>query len=157
MFFEGIVNSEMRLLLCHLLELKLIKLQEVNAKIASFKGQREYTVPPPLRRDKIIAKTKLSYSSAEMLSLALILPLILSHYVTCETSPHYSNFILLMEILACSQGYSFLEDCLIQLASNIKVHNVAFLLLYKKKEGNAITSNWEWLEWLRIFRTTQCT
>ena len=77
--------------------------------------------------------------------------------MTCETSPHYSNFILLMEILACSQGYSFLEDCLIQLASNIKVHTVAFLLLYKKKEGNTITSNWEWLEWLRIFRTTQCT
>ena len=44
-----------------------------------------------------------------------------------------------MEILACSQGYSFLEDCLIQLASNIKVHTVAFLLLYKKKEGNTIT------------------
>lgn len=128
--YEGVLNLECRLLLQKLLEEGVIDIDVINQKIDSFKSFREFTTPPPLIKKQILDESPLSYSSSEMQALITILPLILVEYCSCENDPYYANFILLVQIAASLQCYSFCESDLDILAYLINLHNSAFVLLY---------------------------
>jgi len=134
--YEGILNLECRLLLQKLLEEGIIDIDVINQKIKSFKSFREFTTPPPLIKKQILDETPLSYSSSEMQALITILPLILAEYCSCENDPHYANFVLLIQIAASLQCYSFGESDLDLLAYLIHLHNSAFVLLYPATLNN---------------------
>jgi hypothetical protein len=102
--------------------------------------QREFTRPPPLRKDEILTLTKLSMSTSEMAALTLILPLFLSEYVSSTDNAYFANFFLLLEIFSSLQCYSFAEKDLLELEMKIKIHNSTFVSLYPKEDsGSAIT------------------
>ena len=82
---------------------------------------------------------KLSFSASEMASLSFMIPLVLAQYVSCDESPHYANYILLLRICASLQCYSFSEDQLKLTQFDIECHNSTFVELYPKPLGNAIT------------------
>ncbi len=129
-FYEGILNLECRLLLKKLVEDDVIEIDEVNRKLKTLKSSRQLTTPPPLITKQILDGSSLSYSSSEMQSLIVLLPLILSEYCSCENNRYYANFILLVRITASLQCYSFSEDDLNDLTFLIKVHNSSFVILY---------------------------
>ncbi len=138
--YEGVLNDSCCLILRHLILDQNIKLdlETVNCDIANLKSDREFTVPPPIRFIEVTELKKLSFSSSELMCLAMCLPLVLSKFVNCENNHNYANFILLLEILSSLQCYSFTELELSKLERNIALHNSIFLQLYKA-EGKSIT------------------
>jgi hypothetical protein len=134
---EGVLNLEVRLLLCYLIldpEIAL-DLDLVNRKISLLKCDREYTTPPTLRKNEILELTKLSFSSSEMSSVSIALGLVFGEFVSAD-DPRYSNFLLLLEIMASLQCYSFSQNDLILLAKNIEIHNMNHVILYPKSNND---------------------
>ncbi|EFX68773.1 hypothetical protein DAPPUDRAFT_114228 [Daphnia pulex] len=105
---EGILNLVVRKLLCHLIVTIKLDLDVVNRKISTLSFDREFTVPPPIRKKEVMDLTKLSFSSSEMGSVAIALAVVLAKFVLSD-DPHYANFLLLLEITASLQCYSFSE------------------------------------------------
>lgn len=97
---EGVLNLETRLMLNELISKIGLNIEELNTKIARICPQREWTVPPPLRKDEITGGRKISFSASEMSTLTSILPLVLSEYVSTETNRFYANYISLLDISA---------------------------------------------------------
>lgn len=132
---EGALNLEISLCLRHLILDPVIKLdlEQVNYKISTLKSDREFTVPPPIILSEIMdPQKKLSFSSSEMSSLAMCLPIVLAEFVSSDTNPYYANLLLLFEIVSSLQCYSFSEKQLTILEKNIEIHNVNHVLLYPK-------------------------
>ena len=124
----------MRLLLRYLIldqEIHL-DLDLVNRKISLLKCDREFITPPTLRKNEILELTKLSFSSSEMSSDSTALALVSGEFVSAD-DPRYSNFLLLLEIMASLQCYSFSQNDLISLAKNIQIHNKNHVILYPKR------------------------
>jgi hypothetical protein len=137
---EGIENLEVRKMFNKLLTNEMVDLDKINAKLSNVIQQREFTRPPPLRKDEILTLTKLSMSTSEMAALTLILPLFLSEYVSSTDNAYFANFFLLLEIFSSLQCYSFAEKDLLELEMKIKIHNSTFVSLYPKEDsGSAIT------------------
>lgn len=139
--YEGVLNRATCFLLHHLITKKDLDLNQLNNNISSLKNQREFTTPPRIREDEVMNLGKLSFSSSEMECLCVALPLVLGNTLLCQDSPHYDNFILLLEICASLQCYSFNEDQLRVLQFDIETHNSHFVLLYSSvlQGGRAIT------------------
>ncbi len=138
---EGILNLVVRKLLRHLIVTIKLDLDVVNRKISTLSCDREFTVPPPIRKKEVMDLTKLSFSSSEMGSVAIALAVVLAEFVSSD-DPHYANFLLLLEITASLQCYSFSEKDLTILEKNIEIHNINHVLLYPKnrdESGKAIT------------------
>ncbi len=128
--YEGVLNLECRFVLRKLIIDGLVDIAAVNRELSSLKSCREFTTPPPLILKQILDGSALSYSSSEMQSLCILLPLILGKYCSCLNNPYYANFILLLRITASLQCYSFNEDELEHMAYLIKLHNSSFVILY---------------------------
>lgn len=142
-FYEGILNLVTALLLRVLILDDSIKLniETVNYNISTLKSGREFTSPPPFRKNEILELKKLSFSSSEMSSAAMCLVIVLGEFVSSE-NPYYANFLLLLEIMTSLQSYSFTEKQLAVLQKNIEIHNKNHVLLYPKptdSAGKAIT------------------
>ncbi len=139
--FEGILNLGIALLLNNLMLDPTIQLDldDVNYSISTMKSDREWTVPPPIRKNEVLELSKLSFSSSEMSSLAICLGIVLGDYVNSDENPYFAQFLLLLEIMASLQCYSFTENDLVVLESNIERHNRNHVLLYPKASGSAIT------------------
>lgn len=136
LLYEGVINSELCLLLRHLFRSNVIDVNNVNYFISQLKPSREFTRPPPIRPEEVNDLKKLSYSSSEMSCLSSILPLYIGQYCSVEKNPFYANFILLLEISASLQCHSFNESDLIELENKIHVHNTAFASLYRRTEDD---------------------
>ncbi len=138
---EGVLNLETCLFLNKLISDNILDLDELNCKISRVFALREYTAPPPLRKEEIMGLTKLSLSSSEMSSLSDVLPLILSQNCSSETNAYYANYLLLLEIVSSLKCYSFSETDLVLLETNIQTHNTAFVSLYSNRveSGSIIT------------------
>nr|CAH0100522.1 unnamed protein product [Daphnia galeata] len=111
---EGILNLVVRKLLRHLIVTIKLDLDVVNRKISTLSCDREFTVPPPIRKKEVMDLTKLSFSSSEMGSVAIALAVVLAEFV---------------------------EDSTV-LEKNIEIHNINHVLLNPKnpdESGNAIT------------------
>ena len=132
--FEGVLNLECRLLLDNLTKNNIIDIPSVNYFIKSIQPSREFTRPPPIRENEIKEKKKLSYSSSEMAALCSILPIYIGKYVEA-TNAYYANFLLLLEIFASLQCYSFDTKELVKLQNNVSRHHCAFLKLYKTPDS----------------------
>lgn len=140
---EGILNLECRLLLEKLLDDRIVNIDRINYKFSRIRHHREFTVPPPILLKEISEqKDKLSFSASEMASLATVLPLVLCEFVSAESNPYYANFLLILKINACLQAYSFNEEQLRSLQSDIFFHNSSFVSLYASRASfhrNVIT------------------
>ena len=99
--------------------------------MSTLKSEREFTVPPPIILSEVMDGKKLSFSSSEMSSLAMCLPLVLGEFVSSD-NPYYANLLLLFEIVMSLQCYSFSEEQLIILEKMIEIHISNFVLLYPK-------------------------
>lgn len=137
--YEGILNKECMLLLNYMTIQKGLDLDRLNDKIASLRGAREFTSPPAIRADEVHEmKGKLSFSSSEMSSLATVLPLFLGDILSSESDPRYENFLLLLEIIASLQCYTFTHEEINCLQFDIETHNMNYVKLYPNPNG-AIT------------------
>jgi hypothetical protein len=130
---EGILNNCTGLLLHNLIHDSVIelKLDIVNRNMSLLKSDREFTVPPQIRLNEVLELTKLSFSSSEMMSLAMCLPIVLAEFVSID-NPHYANYLLLLEIIASLQCYQFSEKDLVILTKNIEIHNSNHVILYPR-------------------------
>ena len=138
--FEGIKNTETRLLLNQIIVIdEIVDINTINCKLAKFRSGREFTKPPKLRLDEIKNEKKFSFSSSEMLCLSIILPLVLSEYVSSSNNPYYANYLLLIRISAALMCYSFTEKDLELLQFEILCHNAAFIKLYPNKNSDFAT------------------
>ena len=131
--YEGVLNSEIMLLLKKLIVDYELDLEAVNVKIGIMRSTREFTVPPKLRMGEVMDNRKLSSS------LSIILSLILGKYYSIEDNPLDANFILLMKITSSLQCYSSTDQNLAVLQFDIINHNLAFKYLYPNSKGNTIT------------------
>lgn len=161
---EGVLNDCSGLLLQNLILDPAIKLNlvEVNRKISTLKSGREFTVPPQIRLNEVLELKKLSFSSSEMMSLSMCLPIVLADYVSID-NPHFANYLLLLEIISSLQCYSFQDKDLVLLATNIEMHNRNHVLLYPKNvdsAGKAITPKFHTLlhfaSQIRLFGPPRC-
>jgi hypothetical protein len=75
---EGILNLVVGKLLRHLIVTIKLDLDVVNRKISTLSCDREFTVPPPIRKKEVMDLTELSFSSSEMGSVAIALAVILA-------------------------------------------------------------------------------
>jgi hypothetical protein len=128
---EGILNLVVGKLLRHLIVTIKLDLDVVNRKISTLSCDREFTVPPPIRKKEVMDLTELSFSSSEMGSVAIALAVVLAEFVSSD-DPHYENFLLLLEIPVSLQCYSFSEKYLTVLEKNIEIYNTNHVLLYPK-------------------------
>lgn len=142
---EGFLNLELKLLLGVLIAEKRIDLDKVNCDLSLLKLQRQFTTPPKIKYDEVMGNGKLSFSASEMSSLSIMIPLSLAQYVTCDESPHYTNYILLLRICASLQCYTFTEDQLKLTQLDIESHNSAFVVLYPNISGYSITPKLHYL------------
>lgn len=109
-FFEGLLNSETRLLLVQLINDDIIPdVDVINSRMELFRSRRGFTKPAKIRLDEIKHGKKLSFSSSKMLCLPLILPLILSEYCSIEDNTYYTNYFLQVEVATSMCCYSFSE------------------------------------------------
>jgi hypothetical protein len=136
---EGFLNLELKLLLRFLIAENRIDLAQVNIDLSLLKSQRQFTPPPEIKYDEVMGDGKLSFSASEMSSLSIMIALVLAEYVTCDESPQYANYVLLLRICASLQCYTFTEDQLKLTQLDIECHNSAFVLLYPKISGYSIT------------------
>lgn len=74
-----------------------------------------------------------------MSSLSVCLGIVLGDYVNSDENPFFAQFLLLLEIIASLQCYSFNENDLLLLECNIERHNRNHVTLYPKSTGSAIT------------------
>ncbi len=132
--FEGILNLSIALLLKNLMWDPVINLDldDVNYNIFIMKSDREFTVPPAIRKNEVLELIKLSFSSSELSSLSVCLGIVLGDYVNSDENPYYAQFLLLLEIIASLQCYSFNENDLLLLECNIERHNRNHVTLYPK-------------------------
>lgn len=142
---EGFLNLELKLLLRVLIAEKRIDLDQVNCDLSVLKSQRQFTTPPKIKFDEVMSDGKLSFSASEMSSLSIMIPLSLAQYVTCDESPHYANYILLLRICASLQCYTVTEDQLKITQLDIESHNSAIAVLYPKISGYSITPKLHYL------------
>lgn len=135
---EGVLNLVIAFLLKSLILDPVIKLDLniVNYNIANLKSDREFTVPPQIRKNEVLDLAKLSFSSSEIGSLGMCLAIVLAEFVS-STDPKYGNFLLLLEIISSLQCYSFTENELIILEKNIELHNRNHVFFYPKVAGSA--------------------
>jgi hypothetical protein len=75
---EGILNLVVGKLLRHLIVTIKLDLDVVNRKISTLSCDREFTVPPPIRKKEVMDLTELSFSSSEMGSVAIALAVVLA-------------------------------------------------------------------------------
>ena len=135
---EGVLNHCSALLLRHLILDPVIKLSlnDVNRKISTLKSDREFTVSPQIRLNEILELKKLSFSSSEMMSFSMCLPIVLADFVSID-NPYFANYLLLLEIISSLQCYSFQDKDLVLLATNIEMHNRNHVLLYPTNVDSA--------------------
>ena len=76
---ESVLNQGTALLLNNLVSDPEIQLNidDVNYNISIMKSDREFTSPPPIRLNKVMELSKLSFLSSEMASVAICLGIIL--------------------------------------------------------------------------------
>ena len=131
--YEGTLNLDTALLLNNLIVDPKVKLdlEKVNYKIANLKCDREFTVPPAIRLNEVTELNKLSFSSSEMASVSMCLGLVLGDFVSSD-NPYFANYLLLLEIIASLQCYSFTEKELDNLQFNIERYNSNHVILYPK-------------------------
>ena len=136
---ESVLNQGTALLLNNLVSDPEIQLNidDVNYNISIMKSDREFTIPPPIRLNKVMELSKLSFLSSEMASVAICLGIILGDFVNSADNPYYAQFLLLLKILSSLQCYSFTEADLEVLEFNIELHNRNHVLLNPKAGGGS--------------------
>lgn len=70
-----------------------------------------------------------------MVSISSILPLFWGDILSIESSPHYANYIRVLEISACLQSHEFTESQLYFLQHKIETHHSVLAKLYSNVES----------------------
>ncbi len=95
----------LRVLLRFFIAENRIDLAQVNSDLSLLKSQRQFTPPTEIKYDEVMGDGKLSFSASEMSSLSIMIALVLAEYGTCDESPQYAKYVLLLRICASLQCY----------------------------------------------------
>ena len=133
-FLEGVIPSEVKLLLNQCISSKYFTLDEFNDRMSSFNyGYSESSKPIPILSQTLKSSGKsLRLSASEMLLLTYLLPFIIGEKI--PTGDHYWNcFLCLRKILDLVLSPVVSENYCSSLKLNIVEHHTKFVDLYGKE------------------------
>jgi hypothetical protein len=110
--FEGVLNTQIKLLLGHVLLETGVTIDDINRFLDSFDFQTSAgDRPAHLERSRVVAaESKLNQSSAQLRNLAYALPFFLAPYLDDEDE-HYLLYIKLLQVTSICMSHRFtLED-----------------------------------------------
>ena len=133
---EGIVHTEVRLLLQHLiLNQKFLTLKQLNNRLDT----HTFSVSDTNKPGHIVLKTltseqncKLKMTAAEMHTFAAHLPLMIGEFIP-EDDIKWVNFVRLLQILQIASAPQISEDTIQTLKHLVACHNMTFIHQYPEQ------------------------
>ena len=106
--YEGIVPYEMKLLLCHCVNLKYFTINELNARIDTygFTDNKPRHIDPVVIRNK---DAKIRQAASQMMSLCQQLPLLIGDRIPVDDC-QWNSFLLLLKICSIANSPLFSPD-----------------------------------------------
>lgn len=130
--WEGVCDIEIKALLFYLIEeLAVLSLDQINYLLDSFPYAPEISKNKPSKIEKQHLKEdgQLRQSASQTSVLLIVLPIVLSEYVSTEDK-RYMNFILLVQISQLLLAFKVKKESIPELRQMIYEHNSQFVRLY---------------------------
>ena len=129
--FEGVVQCQMKLLLCHCVHERFFTIEEMNRRIGAF----DFLQNKPSDIDPNVCKqaqSKLRQSASQMMTLCRVLPLIVGDKVPADDE-HWNIFLLLLKICSIAVAPTCTHDVIAYLEVLIAEYLTTFRELYPEK------------------------